>query len=110
LPNKPELEPYLISLVKQIRDDVDSVLHGIKLFSALFILVNGGLSQLRLMADTPPFYRRLASLAQAALIQRKLVNSSVNENFYEWAMNNRGEQIYWQSYADMRLEPPGVLI
>lgn len=106
LPNNPELEPYIVSLVKQIRDDdVENVLQGIKLFSALFILVDGELSRLRLMADAPPFYRRLASLSQAALIQRKLVNSDVNEEFYKWAMNIRSEQFYWQSYADMRLEP-----
>ncbi|MCG7947620.1 MAG: hypothetical protein N0C84_14875 [Candidatus Thiodiazotropha taylori] len=105
-PNKPELEPYIVSLVKQIRDDdVENVLQGIKLFSALFILVDGELSRLRLMADAPPFYRRLASLSQAALIQRELVTSGVNEEFYQWAMNNRGEQFYWQSNADMRLEP-----
>ena len=106
LPDKPELESYIVSLIKKIRDDdVENVLQGIKLFSALFILVDGELSRLRLMADTPPFYRRLASLSQAALIQRELVNSGVNEEFYQWAMNNRGKQFYWQSYADMRLEP-----
>jgi len=106
LQNKPEIEPYIISLVKQIRDDdVENVLQGIRLFSALFILVDGELSRLRLMADAPPFYRRLASFSQAALIQRELVNSGINDEFYQWVMNNRGEQFYWQSNADMRLEP-----
>ena len=106
LPNTPELEPYIVSLVKQIRDDdVENVLHGLKLFSAIFILVDGELSRLRLMADTPPFYRRLASLSQAALIHRKLVNSGVNEEFHAWAISKSGEQFYWQSNTDMRMEP-----
>jgi hypothetical protein len=57
------------------------------------------------MSAEPPFYRRLASLSQAALIHRQLVNSGVDDTFCEWAFNNRGEQYYMQSLADMRLEP-----
>ena len=58
------------------------------------------------MSAEPPFYRRLASLSQAALIHRQLLNSGIEcESICEWAFNNRGEQYYMQSLSDMRLEP-----
>jgi hypothetical protein len=67
LPEIPEIEPYIIRLVETVRDDnVEDSSKGLKLLSALFILVDGELSRTRLMSAEPPFYRRLASLSQAA--------------------------------------------
>ena len=107
LPENAEIEPFLIRLIQQIRDDdVDSATSGFRLFAALFVLVEGELARTRLMCAEPPFYRRLASLSQAALIHRQLVNSGVEyDAFCEWAFNNRGERYYMQSLSDMRLEP-----
>ena len=107
LPENPEIEPFLIRLVKQIRDDdAHGSTSGFKLFAALFVLVDGELARTRLMSAEPPFYRRLASLSQAALIHRQLLNSGIEpESICEWAFNNRGEQYYMQSLSDMRMEP-----
>ncbi len=107
LPRMPAIEPVLISLVKQIRDDdVDAAASGFKLLSGLFVLVDGELSLGRVLAETPPFFRRLASLAQAALIQRQAVSLGVEtESVCDWAYSIRGEQFLFQSFADMRLEP-----
>ena len=107
LPSRPEIEPALIRLIEQIRDeDVDGQASGFKLFSALFCLVDGELSRIRLLSTEPPFYRRLAALSQAALIHRQIVNSSIHiDQFSEWAFINRGWQHHLQSLADMRLEP-----
>ena len=63
LPERPEIEPYVIRLIEQIRDDdVDGPASGFKLLSALFIFVDGELSRTRLLSTEPPFYRRLAVL------------------------------------------------
>lgn len=107
LPQRPEVEPYLKLLIYRIRDDdVECNASEFNLFSALFVLVDGELSRTRLMAGEPPFYRRLASLAQAALIHRQLVKCGIDyDNFADWALSNRVEHYYMQSYADMRLEP-----
>ena len=107
LPERPEIEPFVIRLIEQIRDDdVEGLASGFQLLSALFLLVDGELSRTRLLSGKPPFYRRLASLSHAALIHRQLVNSGVESDaFCEWALKNRGEQFYLQSLADMRLEP-----
>ena len=107
LPARPELEPYILGLVKRIRDDDDEDSAGeFKLFAALFALVDGEISRARLLSSEPPFYRRLASLAQAALIHRQLIHSGIDyDRFFEWAFSRGGEQFYMQSLADMRKEP-----
>ena len=50
----PEIEPILIRIIEQIRDDnISKKDSAYKLFSALFILVYGELSRIRLFSDTP---------------------------------------------------------
>jgi len=107
LSERPEVEPFLLRLVDAIRDDdAESDASEYKLFSALFVLVDGELARTRLLVEKPPFYRRLAALAQAALIHRQFAHCGVNyERFSEWALSRSGEQYYMQSLADMRLEP-----
>ena len=104
---RPEIDAVLTRLIEQIRDDdVEGTATGFQLLSALFVLVDGELSRARLFAADPPFYRRLAALAQAALIHRQLVNSAVDiDRFCEWAINSRGQLYYLQSLTDLRTEP-----
>lgn len=107
VPHRPEVEPFLLPLVQRIRDDdVEGLASEFKLFSASFILVDGELARRRLFAEEPPFYRRLAALAQAALIHRQIVQSGIDyQRFSDWAVSNCGEHYYMQSLADMRAEP-----
>ncbi len=107
LQDRPEIEPHVIRLVQEIRDDdVATNASDFKLFSALFLLVDGELSRLRLLSQEPPFYRRLAALSQAALINRQMVNSGVEfDPFCEWVSNNHKHHHFLQSLVDMRLEP-----
>ena len=107
LPDRPEVKPFLLRLVHLIRDDdVQGEASEFKLLSALFVLVDGELARTRLLVGEPPFYRRLASLAQAALIHRQLVQCGIDyQRFSDWALSNRGEHYYMQTLADMRAEP-----
>ena len=107
LADMPEIEPYIVKLIEYIRDDpLESVRASLKMLSALFVLVDGELSRTRALTGYPPFYRRLASLSQAALIQRQLGEARGVENaLCAWAFDNRGEHYYIQSLTDMRLEP-----
>lgn len=107
LPKKPEIEASLIRLVELIRDDdIGKATSEFKLFSTLFILVDGELSRTRIFSDVPPFFRRLASLAQATLIQREIMATPIDiDSFCKWAWNFRSQLFYFQSLADMRLEP-----
>ena len=110
LPEVPEIESNLVRLIDQIRDEnVNGEESRFRLLSTLFVLVDGELSRTRLFSEHPPFFRRLASLAQSALISRQFVELGVNvDPFCEWVTENYGlnyTQFHLQSLADMRLEP-----
>ena len=107
LPDRPEVEPYLIRLVQQIRDDdLESKVSRFKLFTALFVLVDGELARTKLLAKEPPFYRRLASIAQSMLIYSEFIQCGADYgHFSDWVFNNRGRHFYMQSLVDMRTEP-----
>ena len=107
LPDRLEIQPALVRLIRQIRDDdPDGSSSGFRLLSALFILVDGELSRTRLLSTHPPFYRRLASLSHAALICRHFEDSDeAADSFCKWAVSSRAGRHYLQSLADMRLEP-----
>jgi hypothetical protein len=107
LPDRPEVGPFLLQLVHLIRDDnVEGEASELKLYSALFVLVDGELARTHLLDEEPPFYRRLASLAQAALIHRQLVQFNIDlKRFSDWAIRYSGEHFYMQTLADMRTEP-----
>ena len=107
LPDNPKIEPVIIRLIQQIRDDdIDGTTSEFNLLSALFILVDGEIARTRLLSDEPPFYRRLASLSHAALIHRQIVNSGADYHFFrDWAFQHCGQRYFMQSFCDMRLAP-----
>jgi hypothetical protein len=114
LGNRPELGPFLLRLVVQIRDDdVASKTSQFTLLSALFVMVDGELARTHCLSQEPPFYRRLASLAQAAFIFRNITRLGIDaQSFSDFALRSRHEQFHMQILADMRLEPrwqPGFL-
>lgn len=100
------IEPLLMRIIKQMLDDEsEGPASGFKLLSVLFVLVDGQLAQLRLLAAEPPFYRRLASLAQAALISSQLLSAGVEiDKFIEQIEGVSVMEFYFQSLVDMRLE------
>lgn len=103
---RPEVEEALGRLVQEIREEgAEGQTSGYALLSALFGLVNGEVSRMRLFRSEPPFYRRLAALSQAALIYRQLVELRVDFNhFIDWALG-WPQWHYVQSLADMRVDP-----
>lgn len=106
----PEIEPSLIRLIRQIRDDtLDGPESRFRLLSTLFFFVDGELSRDRLFSQFPPFYRRLASLSQAALISRQFLELGVGADpFCDWVLDKQGINyihFYLQSIVDMRQEP-----
>jgi hypothetical protein len=107
LENRPELGPVLLRLVVQIRDDdVADETSQFTLFSSLFVMVDGELARTHCLSQEPPFYRRLASLAQAAFIFRNITRLGIDsQSFSDFALRSRHEQFHMQIFADMRLEP-----
>ena len=107
LPSMPGVEPCLVSLIKQLRnDDIGEATSGFRLLSTLFVWINGELSSIRLFPSEPPFYRRLAALSQAALVHRQLADSSINIDSLGRLLIDYGEGAHLlQSLVDMRMEP-----
>lgn len=106
----PEIEPLLIRLIEQIRDEnVEGTDSRFKLLSTLFFFVDGELSRTQLFSENPPYYRRLASLSQSTLICRQFANLGVGiDSFCEWLVDQHGVShscCYLQSLVDTRLEP-----
>lgn len=107
LDKQPKIEPFIKNIIEQIRDDnVDDADGRLKLASSLIVLVDGELSRTKILGGKPPFWRRLASIAQASLLERVVVSSQVdNSAFAEWAFNSRLQQFYLQTMSDLRREP-----
>lgn len=107
LDKRPGIEPYVKKIIEQIRDDnADDDGGRFKLLSALIVLVEGELSRTKILRVKPPFWRRLASIAQASLIERCIIGSDVDiAEFTKWAMVVRGQLFYLQTICDLRQEP-----
>ena len=107
LVKRPELEPLIVSLIAKLReDDPKERDDRFAILSGLFVLVDGEIARRRVFAAEPPFYRRLASLAHAALVHRQVVRSGVElRGFREWAYEARGRMFFAQSVSDQRKEP-----
>ncbi len=78
----------------------------IALHSALFVLVFGEVTRTNCLAGYPPFWRRLAAFAHAALIERVIIERALKiEPFIDWAYENGGHTFLCKTLIDLRLEP-----
>lgn len=78
----------------------------IKLLSCLILAVYGEFAYCRIHADKPPFWRKLAAIAQASLIARCIaeIGGDATE-LAGWLQSVRSEIYLLQCFADLRLEP-----
>lgn len=107
LDEKPELEEYIQIMIEQLlEDDIESDQSRFKLLSSLIILVDGEVSHTKVLGRTPPFWRRLASIAHASLIERSLIEMSIDlTKFANWAERARIEEFHIQTFTDLQKEP-----
>jgi hypothetical protein len=106
---RPNIEPYVYDIIEQILNEkVKESPEGdrFQLLSALIVLIEGELSRTQILRGKPPFWRRLASIAQASLIERSIIKSQVDiAAFSKWALVTRTQLFYLQTMTDLRLEP-----
>jgi hypothetical protein len=77
-----------------------------KLLSSLMIVVYGELARTRILASKPPFWRKLAAIAQLALIERCCVAVGGDATkFADSAISARWQFFVLQFFVDLRLEP-----
>jgi hypothetical protein len=110
LHNFPELETYIESMIEEILNDSPSEPESqFQLLSSLVMLVDGQMALKRKFADAPPYWRRLASIAHASLIERSIIACQVHKkDFSERALGIRGQLFYLQTLCDLRLEPKWI--
>lgn len=100
------LEPVLAAILRQLLgDNLEEGGGPFDLLSSCFVLAEGELSRLKIMAGEPPFRRRLASLAQASLLCRLVTGKVDTARFAKWAWEQRSYAFFCQTLVDLRLEP-----
>jgi hypothetical protein len=95
-------------MVKSIFECISSgkALENIRLFCSMAVFVDGELARLQIFKGKPPYYRRLASLAQAALVIKVAVEEGVAfEKIKQWAVEQRGMYFFCQGFIDLIEEP-----
>ena len=99
------LEPVLFRMAQAIfKDDPEG--GRLRLTASLIVFVDGELARTATLRDKPPFWRRLAAIAQASLIERELLAVGVDTaQFSDWASEGRGQHFFLQSLIDLRKEP-----
>ena len=102
--DRPEVNPALNKLVELIlADDTTAETSGFRGYSLLYILVSSELSTRQQLAGEPPFYRRLAALAQAGVIQRQMLAAGVALN--DSVLDSVVGEYFLRALVDLRLEP-----
>ncbi len=102
--DRPEVKPALNKLLEFIRaDDTAGKAGGFRGYSLLYVLVSSELSRRQQLGDAPPFYRRLAALAQAGVIQRQMVAAGIA--LKESAIGSVVGEYVLRALVDLRLEP-----
>ncbi len=94
--------------LKAIFECISSVktLENLRFFCSIAIFVDGELARLQIFRGMPPFYRRLASLAQSALIVEAALEENVTfDKVEQWAAQQRGLYFYCQNLIDLIDEP-----
>ena len=76
------------------------------LLCSIIVAVYGEIAHTRVLASKPPYWRRLAAIAQSVLIARCVTASRIDATaFAHWAMSVRAEIFLLQCFVDLRLEP-----
>lgn len=81
-------------------------LENLRLFCSMAVFVDGELARLQIFRGVPPFYRRLASFAQSALIVKVGLEEGVAfDKVEQWASQQRGLYFFCQGFVDLMEEP-----
>ncbi len=103
----PEIEPSLLALTRAVSEEQPEDASGrLRLLSGLVVLVEGEVGRRGIARQRPPFWRRLACIAHAALLEREVVDAKLERGrLAEWASDN-GRLLYtMQSLVGLRQEP-----
>jgi hypothetical protein len=104
----PELEASLVKMMQGfLADDPEAPEGRPTLLCSLIVMVEGELARIGIAKQRPPFWRRLAAIAHASVVEREMLAGGMlaPPAFNEWAMESRGQPYYMQAFIDLRREP-----
>ncbi|AXS84361.1 hypothetical protein [Marinobacter sp. Arc7-DN-1] len=96
------------AIIKKLFECISSAktLNNLRLFCSMAVFVDGELARLQIFKGMPPFYRRLSSFAQSALIVKVALEEGVAfDKVEQWASQQRGLYFFCQSFIDLIEEP-----
>ena len=102
----PEIEPAIAKMTRSfIEDDVGEDGRLAEL-AGLVVLVDGELARSGILRSCQPYWRRLAAIAHASLLERELSRRGASiSDFSAWGYRNRGSLYSLQNNVDLRREP-----
>lgn len=101
----PTLAEALLAVARKLHGTITTGTDSLEMLSALAVLADGEVSRSGILADWPPFRRRAATLAHAALAFRAAGSRLPQNDFPRWALETRGYHFLAQSLLDLRKEP-----
>jgi hypothetical protein len=103
----PELEPILVKLAEAfVNDATDDPEGRLILLCSLVVLVEGEFARTGIARNRPTYWRRLAAIAHASVIEREMVAAGIPPSVIRnWAFPSRGQLYYLQNFIDLRTEP-----
>jgi hypothetical protein len=103
----PELEPILAKMVEAFVNDAPDDPDGrLILLCSLIVMVEGEFARTGIARNRPTYWRRLAAIAHASVIEREMVAAGIPPSVIRnWSFPSRGQLYYQQSFVDLRTEP-----
>lgn len=100
------LQPELTELIGDIcaHDPADPN-SRLSLFQSSVIAIEAQLSRQHLLSTWPPFRRRAAAFAQAALFTQRAIGKIQIEPFARWALDTGGQEFWARTQVDLTREP-----
>ncbi len=100
------LEPVLVRMIERIRDeDPEIETSRVALAVNLLVFADGEMSRVGIFRNQPPFWRRMAAVAQASMIERELLAAGGGDEDSSSWLSHRAEYFFMQSLADLRQQP-----
>lgn len=96
------------AIIKTLFECISSAktLNNLRLFCSMAVFVDGELARLQIFKKMPPFYRRLASFAQSALIVKVALKEDIAfDKVKQWSSQQRGLYFCCQNFIDLIEEP-----
>lgn len=101
------LEPLVAHLARKILDDDPGQESSRSTrLSNLMIFVAGELARTQILRGRPPFWKRLAAIAQASLIERQALEAGGDASKFADTLRRSTGRLFWlEAMADLRTEP-----